>query len=75
MELIVYVMLSCMRPTIAPSVEVCPVIHIYTKQADCDADAARLARLNKNRFEYRCSDAIKVKSERMPEAWTGGTRK
>jgi hypothetical protein len=71
MDLIVYVMLACGHPTIAPSVTVCHVAHVYAKQTDCDIDAAWLARkpINKG-TEFRCTDAIKVKTERMPEEWT-----
>jgi hypothetical protein len=73
MDPIVYVMLYCLHPTIAPSVTVCNIAHVYAKQADCDIDAARLARIpvNKNNgTEFRCTDAIKVKTERMPEELT-----
>jgi len=73
MDPIVYVMLACLHPTIAPSVTVCHVAHVYAKQTDCDMDAARLARnaINKKGgSEFHCTDAIKVKTERMPEEWT-----
>jgi len=75
MDLVVYVMLTCMYPTLAPSVNVCHIAHIYTEQTDCDTDAARLVRKNKRQqptedFDFHCTEAIKVRSERMPEAWT-----
>lgn len=72
-ELIVYVMLYCLRPTLQPRVEVCHIAHIYTKQSDCDLDAARLARIPANLdngTKFRCSSPVKVKTEQMPKAWT-----
>jgi hypothetical protein len=74
MELVVYVMLMCMNPVVAPQVTVCHVAHVYANQADCDADAARLTRIPMNRqppaTTFKCSDPIKVKTERMPLSLT-----
>jgi len=67
MDPIVYVMLACLHPTIAPSVTVCHVAHVYAKQTDCDMDAARLARNAINK-KGGASSTVPTQSKSRPSA-------